>query len=125
MVDTPNLAITHVTQSQANKEASINTGLDRLDDAHNGNVSIDCTAAGTIQVTAAQKLDNLVLELTGSPGAGFTLEIPDGNRILVIENNSGQTATIDTATGAAAPPDVTDGSISLIVLKSTDIITVV
>ena len=108
MVTTPNLVITHVEQSQANKETTINTALDRLDESANDSVDVVTTAGGTITLTEVQRLDNKLIRLTGSPGGAYNLDVPDGNRSLDFENASGQTATIDTVSGAAAPIALAD-----------------
>lgn len=99
MPTSPNLSITHVEQSQVNKETTINTAIDALDNAMNDPVDVDCSAGGTITVSSTDKLENGLLRLTGSPAGAFTLDIPDGDRALSLENASGQTATIDTVTG--------------------------
>lgn len=99
MADTANLAITLLTTGQVGKEASINAGFTRLDESNNDTVDVDVSAGGTITLTSAQKLDNMLIRLTGSPAGAFTVDIPDGNRSLAFQNVSGQTATIDTVTG--------------------------
>jgi len=63
------------------------------------------------------------LRLTGTPGAGFTLELADGNRYFAIVNTTGQTATIDTATGAASPPTLVAGEIKEFQERGIEIIT--
>lgn len=71
-----------------------------LETSENQSINIDTTAGGTITLTTNQHLENGLIRLTGSPGSGFTIDIPDGDRRLTFENQSGQTATIDTVTGA-------------------------
>ena len=123
MVTTPNLAITHVEQSQSNKEASINTALDRLDNSNNDPINISVAAGGTIVVTAAQKLDNVLIRCTGAPGSAVTLELPDGDRALHVESaiSTSQVITVETATGAAAPVDLDQNETVAIDVRGTDI----
>ncbi len=67
---------------------------------------VDVSAGGTIALTIDQQYAGSLIRLTGAPGAAFTIQMFDGNAdgtALIFENVSGQTATIDTATGAAGP----------------------
>ncbi len=66
-------------------------------------VDIDCTAGGTIVLTVDEQLANRHIRLTGTPGAGFTLEIADGDGTFSFENTTAQTATLDTNSGATPP----------------------
>ncbi len=84
-------------------------------------INVDCTAGGTIVLTVAQREPVQLIRLTGSPGGAFTVEFADGNKQAVIENASGQTATIETATGAASPPTILDGVAAIIQVRGTDI----
>jgi hypothetical protein len=59
--------------------------------------------------------------LTGSPGGAYTIEFADGNKQFEIENVSGQSATIDSATGAASPPVIADGIAALIQLHGIEV----
>ncbi len=72
--------------------------------------TLDVTAGGTITLTIDQQYAGAMIRLTGTPAASFTIEMLDGNCNLTFDNASGQTATIDTVTGAASPPTVADGS---------------
>jgi hypothetical protein len=90
----PNLAITHVAASQNQKEAAINDMSDRAgDDA----VDIDCSAGNT-NVAAADYRRHFLLRLTGTPGADFTLTLPDGKRVAAIHNATSRSATLRTVT---------------------------
>ena len=120
MVDSPNIELTHVEQSQIGKEASINLIADRADTSNNDTVDVVCTAGGTVTVTDPDKFDNILIRLTGSPAGAFTLDVPDGKRALHFENDSGQTATIETVTGAAATINLTDGQTVAIDFVGTD-----
>lgn len=84
---------------------------------------VDCTAGGTITLTLEQMWASATLRLTGTPGAAFTLELADGNRDIAIENTTGQTATIDTATGAASPPTLVAGETKEFQERGVEIIT--
>ncbi|KKM62280.1 hypothetical protein LCGC14_1523260 [marine sediment metagenome] len=89
--------------------------------ALNEPVDIDCTAGGTITLTLDQMWASGHLRLIGTPGGAFTLELADGNRDFSIENTTGQTATIETATGATSPPVLLDGETFEVVEHGTDI----
>ena len=69
-------------------------------------IDVDVSAGGTIQLSTEQQLPNRLILLTGSPGAGFTVELADGDGRFSFINISGETATIETATGATTPPTI-------------------
>lgn len=87
----------------------------------NASVDVDCTAGGTIVLTVNQREPVIHIRLTGSPGSGYTVEFADGNKQIDIENVSGQTATIETATGAATPPTIINGQTKSLFIAGTDI----
>ncbi len=118
MVDTPNLKVTHVEVGQLSKEATVNTGSDRFDLSNNDSVDVVTTAGGTIVVTEADYLDNVLLKLTGTPAGTYALDVPDISRAFMVNNTSGQTANVDTATGST-PVALLDGETGLFVVKGT------
>ena len=83
--------------------------------------NVDCTAGGIIELSVTLQEENIHLRLTGTPGGAYTVEFADGNKQMLIENASGQTATIETATGATTPPTIVDGGSSEIQIRGTDI----
>lgn len=121
MVDTPNDIATHVEAESTTKVDEINAAFDAFDISINDDVAVVTTAGGTVTVTAADYLDNGLLELTGTPGGAFNLDVPDGKRRFVVLNNSGQTATIDTITGGASSISAQDGEAVLIHSTGTDL----
>ena len=124
-MSSPNLEIPDWIAQQEEPEETVKAAIDQLDNASNADVAIDCTAGGTITVTAAQYRNNMVLDLFGTPGAGFNLTVPDGGRLFAVANATGQTATVDTTTGGDSnhpPIDVLDGTAVLLFSKGTDLI---
>ena len=97
----PNLAIAHVAAAQNQKEVTINDAIDALDLAVTASHDIDCSAGGTIAVTAAQLRRNLSHVLVGSPATGFTLQLPAVRRLLYVQNTTGQAATVTGPSGGA------------------------
>jgi hypothetical protein len=118
MVTTPNLAIEHIPDLPQ-KEVGFNDAMNMLDRSVTEELEIDCTAGGTIVVTAAQ-YRHFPLKLIGSPGAGFNLDLPDGDRYIVIWNDSGQIATVDTVSGGAAAVVVAVGARQKIIVDGVD-----
>ncbi len=86
----------------------------------NKDVNVDCTAGGTIVLSVNAREENQLIRLTGTPGAGYTVKFADGNKQFIIENTSGQAATIESTTGAASPPVVADATTAIIQLRGTD-----
>ncbi len=122
MTTTENLQITHIEQAQEQKEVIANAGFDRLDKATQGTIDINVAAGGTIQVSSTDYLDNYLLRLTGSPGADFTLEVPDGGRHFAVENLSGKIATIETESTGGETVILGDQRVASLFSKGTDII---
>jgi hypothetical protein len=128
MPTTPDLAITHWTPNQANPDVTGNAGLDGLDLAISGSATIVCTAGGSVATTALDG-DGYVqwlhgrLKLTGTPGGAFNLIVPLANpKFYVIDNQSGQTATVKGATGTGIA--VATGNVQTLYCDGTNVIAV-
>ena len=128
MPTTPDLGITHYTPNQANPDVTGNAGMDGLDLAISGTAVIDCTAGGSMATTATNA-DGYVnwlhgrLKLTGGPGAGFNLIVPLTNpKLYIVDNQSGQTATIKGATGSGVA--LATANVQLVYCDGTNVIAV-
>lgn len=117
-------------------------------------ISLDVSAGGTIALTVDQQFAGSLIELTGSPGAGFTIQLFNGGEFslllengadrmlledgtgnllldgsfenfqMIFLNSSGQTATIDTVSGAASPVVILAGDTVAVQTLGADIITI-
>ncbi len=117
-------------------------------------ISLDVSAGGTIALTVDQQFAGTLIELTGSPGAGFTIEMFNGgefdvllengvdsllledgtgnllldgsfeNSQMIFINSSGQVATIDTITGAASPVSIPVGGTVAVQTYGAEIVTI-
>lgn len=85
--------------------------------------TLDVTAGGTFVLSTTNRYAKKLIRLTGSPGAGFTIEMADGNKQMEFENVSGQTATIDSTTGATPPVTVATGTTVLLHLRGIEFTT--
>ncbi len=115
------LDTTDMTAAKLWREVRSNVRDRLLDNNQNKPVDVDCTAGGTIVLTVNQREENQLIRLTGTPGAGYIVEFADGNKQFEIENVSGQSATIDSTTGAASPPVITTGNTALIQLHGIEL----
>ena len=98
---TTNLQIPDIQAAQSQKEVTANQAHDLLDKAMNSLAVIVVT--GAFSFTTVQTRENAVIELTGTPGAGFTADMPDTNaRLLIVVNNTDSTATIRNSAGAGS-----------------------
>ncbi len=102
-----------LTEGQGTKETTSNDLDNLLSDSQHKVTTFSVTAGGTLNLnTPAANLDQYLesglIRLTGSPGAGYTLILPDGDKRTAFENVSGQTATIDTVTGATPTQTLLD-----------------
>ena len=89
MSATPNLAIAHILQNQAQKEVTANAALDALDQALTDALAVDCAAGGTVTLAAADFTARVFFSLTGAPAAAFTLSISATKRLFAVANGTG------------------------------------
>jgi hypothetical protein len=108
MSATPNLAIEHILQSQAQKEVTANEAFDALDQAIAGLLEVDVSAGGTVTVDPAAALACKMLRLTGMLAADAEVVVPDNRKPYFVHNATagGFAVTVRTATG----PGVTVGA---------------
>ena len=119
MVTTPNLVITHIDQSQAAKEDTFNTGLDKLDGAIAGFLAKAVTDGADTVLTDAEALENMVFSFTGTLTDDRNVEFPDNNKIYVCQNNTtgGFSITLKTNTGAGVV--LTSGGLAIFGVDDT------
>ena len=120
-MSTPNLAIPHILQSQAQKEVTANQALDALDEALNDRVTID-VSAGDTTVAAEDFHRNVLLVLTGTPAAALDLIVPASKRLFVVQNGCGRDVAV--TTGAGAVVVLTDGQRRLLYGDGTDVVAI-
>lgn len=121
-----NFQITDLTDAQSDKVTTINENIQLLEDAVAESVQITVTA--DFALTDAQFNENIFFDLIGTPGAGFTVELPARKGLLIVDNNSGQTATFEVdpdSDGAdGTTTDVGDGETFLLYCDGTNVIPV-
>jgi hypothetical protein len=122
MPTTPNLGLTHVAPGQSAKPTTVNGMADGLDEAIAGLTERDCSAGGTITLSLTE-WSNMVLHLTGAPGAGFNIVVPTNKKIYIVDNTSGQSATVKTAAGSGIL--VATGAVRILRCDGTNIVAVV
>lgn len=122
MPNTPNLGLPHVDPAQNNKPATVNQTFDGLDEAMAGLTEKDCSAGGTITLSLAE-WSNMVLHLTGAPSAGFNVVVPTNKKIYIVDNASGQTATVKTPSGTGTA--CSTGTVRILRCDGTNIVAVV
>jgi hypothetical protein len=118
---TTHLQIPDIQANQNSKEVTANEAHDLLDKALNANVSV-AMSVGINNLTTGQTRENFVIELTGTPGAGFTVEMPDTNkRTLAIVNNSNGAATVQNpSAGGTGQPVIQPGEASIFHFDGTN-----
>jgi len=84
-VTTPNLAITHILQSQAQKEVTANAAFDALDNSANRALSLDLGDAD-LTLIADQANRNGLIIFTGALTAVRTVTLPANHRRLAVRN---------------------------------------
>ena len=107
---TENLQIPDVSASQNQKEVTINAAHNLLDRAINQRVNKVITVSTSF--TATETRENTLIELTGTPGAAFNIDMPDAfERRIVAYNNTDDVATIrNSAAGGTGQPVIQVGA---------------
>ena len=100
MTTTPNLGITHVAASQAQKEVTLNDALSKLDLALTDTVDVS-VAAGNAMVGNADFRENIALKVTGAAVAGRTVTVPAIKRLFVVISDVANTEDVTIVRGAA------------------------
>ena len=95
---TDHLQIGDISAAQSNKSATANTAHNLLDRAMNQR--LDISVGGDITLTVAQQRENAILNLTGTPGSAFNVDMFDANE-------RGTWSTTTSAAGLVGPPPVT------------------
>ena len=108
---TPNLTITHILQSQAQKEVTANAAFDALDNSANRTLSLDLGDAD-LTLVADQTNRNGLIIFAGALTAARTVTLPANHRRLAVRNaTTGDFAVTVAYTGAGASvavaPDTT------------------
>ena len=82
---TPNLAITHILQSQAQKEVTANAAFDALDNSVNRALSLDLGDADLTLVSDQANRNGLIIFI-GALTAGRMVTLPANHRRLAVRN---------------------------------------
>ncbi len=119
---TSHLQIPDIAAAQNQKEVTANAAHDLLDKAINQTVAKAIT--GSTSLTVLETRENALIELTGTPGAVFDLDMPDTNeRVLVILNNTDAIATIRNSVGAGTgQPVIAVGAVAFFHYDGTDFV---
>lgn len=109
---TENLQIPDIAASQNQKEVTANAAHNLLDRAVNNRATK--AISGDTSFTATETRENFVIELTGTPGAPHTINMPDTKvRMLVVVNNTDDVMTIrNSAGGGTGQPAIGVGDAS-------------
>ena len=115
-----------ITVGQDLKEDTSNKLDNLLSNSVNNSSDFVTTAGGTLnlntpQANLDQYLASGLIRLTGTPAGAYTIIVPDGDRRIAFENASGQTATIDTVTGATPAQTLVDGVVKAYHIRGIEI----
>lgn len=88
-----------------------------------GLIDVDVTA-GSVTLTAldgaSDQSRNMILNVTGSPGASRTIFAPQVSKVYVVANSSGETVSIATTAGGSLSYAVTDGTAAVVYTDGID-----
>ncbi|MGB9180957.1 MAG: hypothetical protein WCB68_17125 [Pyrinomonadaceae bacterium] len=117
----PNLQITHITASQAQKEVTINQAIDSLDIAVAGRLALTVTG-GSVTLTATQAQYG-ALVFSGTQSSNSVIIVPSHAKNWQVFNNTtggSYTLTVQTASGGGVT--VTRGTPALLSCDGTDVV---
>lgn len=109
MTTTANLALTLIETNQSQKEVTANTAISGLDAAMTAWTTIDVDDGSNAIAAADVRGNQFLLLSAGSPGLTGPIDVvlPAIKRLLVIRNESGDTATISCSGAATGAEEVT------------------
>lgn len=105
----PNLAIPHLAPTQTDKTTTMNLMVDAVDNATQGQSSIDMSG-GDVTLSAAQFTAAAVFIVTGLT-ATRTLNTPISKRVFVVRNPSAQDVVVKAGTGSTVTVLAGNGAI--------------
>jgi hypothetical protein len=125
-LSTPNLAIPHILQSQAQKEVTANAALDALDQAIAGLLEVDVSAGGTITADAAASIKCKMLRLTGTLAAAAEVVVPDNRKPYFLHNATagGFAVTVRTAAGLGVAVGASPDNTAVVYCDGTDVLAI-
>jgi hypothetical protein len=125
-LSTPNLAIAHILQSQAQKEVTANAALDALDQAIAGLLEVDVSAGGTVTVDTAAALKCKMLRLTGTLAADAELVVPGNRKPYFVHNASAGdfAVTVRTAAGVGVSVGSSPDNTAVVYCDGTDVLAI-
>jgi hypothetical protein len=123
---TPNLAIEHILQSQAQKEVTANEGFDALDQAIAGLFELDVSGGGTITVDPAAARKCKMLRLTGTLAADAEVILPTNKKPYLVHNATagGFAVTVKTTAGAGIAVDSGLHDTAVVYCDGTDVVAI-
>ncbi len=128
MATTPLLGITQVSESQSQKEVTINDAIIALENATNGKLVVDFSAATSVTLTDSETTGAYIYEASAAT-ADSTLNLPTTinsvavSRIFAVQNNSGHGLTVQFSGAPGSTVSIPDGETRLLSASDgTDVI---
>jgi hypothetical protein len=123
-MSTPQLAITHIAESQNQKEVTANDAFDQLDDSVNAQTSI-VNADADLPITLAQLAGAGVLKFTGTLTADRYINIPAGMRAFIVRNAAtGGNLIVQVTGGGGASVAVAPGALVAMYCDGVDVLSI-
>ena len=101
MTQTTNLDVTHIEESQDQKEVTANEAFDIFDGAIAGLVTVDLAGqSGDVTPDSDSMIRAMVVKTTGAMAGAVNLIVPDNRKVYMVVNNAtGFDTTVKTAAG--------------------------
>jgi hypothetical protein len=125
-LSTPNLAIPHILQSQAQKEVTANAAFDALDQAIAGLLEVDVSTGGMITPDPADAVRCKLLRLTGTLAADAEVVVPSNKKPYFLHNatTGGFAVTVRTAAGAGVTVGASPDDTAVAFCDGTDVLAI-
>lgn len=121
---TTNLNLDTVAENQANKNLTINSTIEKIEDLLTENIQIDIDNTDTVTLTNSQfrQYFHFTFGNNGINAAG-TVNVPAIKRgLFFVYNNTGQTITIQKVSGqSVTAPTLTNGSRGLFTMDGSNV----
>lgn len=101
MTTTTNLLITHIEQSQAQKEVTANEAFEAIDNAMSEIYSASLSS-GNVIITSAQSTRAILIAATGCTVGGRTLTVPQIKRLFLVKSDGANTQTFSVVRGSTS-----------------------
>lgn len=121
MPTTPNLLIDHLVTSQYQKEVTVNTALNRLEQAITEEAAVAIAGTGTYTATDIE-MRNAIIRLTGVLTGNRDFVVPNRDKPYIVHNATTGSFTVTIKTAAGSGVVIEQGFKALVYCDGTNVL---